>query len=176
VSVDPCDNCHAAGCSNFFKEPFAMNDVPFPSLGTQLNEPSYDADVASLCSSGSKLRVMVIDDNKDVADMFGMFLDSLGHYAVVKYDAYSTLADVSQHAPHVLFIDIGMPEIDGYGLVQRLRLLPELTSSTFVAVSGFCGLEARYRAFSAGFHRHLTKPCSLEIISAVLDERMTLGS
>ena len=167
-----CVALRPVGLVNLPQRTSTMDDTLLSGHTTSLDSDSPARDAVERACPGKKLRVMVVDDNRDVADLFGMFFDFLGHDVSVRYEARSALANVSEHAPHLFFIDIGMPQIDGYGLVRQLKCLPELASSTFVAFSGFCGPDTQCQALEAGFHRHLTKPCSLEIIAEVVEEHI----
>jgi len=120
-----------------------------------------------------KLRVMVVDDNADSADVVAILLHSFGHDVKVEYGAVSALASVTQYEPHLLLLDIGMPEIDGFELVRRMRVIPELASSMFVAISGYCDQDSRDAARAAGFHRFLSKPFDVTALLELIAVRRT---
>lgn len=114
------------------------------------------------------LKVLIVDDNVDAADVLATFLNAIGHEARALYSAQEVLEHLPNFVPHVLFIDIGMPHIDGCELVKHLRLLPELSGAMYVAFSGYGDIETQLRASEAGFHSYIIKPCSLFTFEALL--------
>jgi DNA-binding response OmpR family regulator len=97
-----------------------------------------------------------------------MLLQSLGHDVRVAHDARAGLAVAHEFAPHFAFLDIGLPEINGYQLATQLRSSPDTQRTTLVAVSGWGQLKDRVRSQEAGFALHLVKPIELEQIRTVL--------
>jgi CheY-like chemotaxis protein len=118
-------------------------------------------------------RVVVIDDNRDAAAMLAMLIDTLGGDCRIAHDGENGLREVRTHRPQVVFLDVGMPGIDGYETCRRLRR--EFgTDMVVVALTGFGQERDRARAREAGFTAHVTKPASP---SALLDllERSVAG-
>ena len=70
--------------------------------------------------------------------------------------------------PDVLVCDIGLPDMDGYELARRLRLVPDGGHIGLVALTGFGQAEDQRRAFSAGFDAHLVKPVSADRIKQII--------
>ncbi len=103
------------------------------------------------------MRVLVVDDNRDAADVLGELLQAEGYTVTVAYDAAQALKAAQQHPPHLAFLDIGMPRINGYELARALRLEhgPELL---MVALTGYGQPNDKQQARDAGFDRHLLKP------------------
>jgi signal transduction histidine kinase/CheY-like chemotaxis protein len=114
------------------------------------------------------LRVLIVDDNVDAAEMFGELLRSMGHEPIVVHDGTAALKTVEAASAHVAFLDIGLPVIDGYELAERLRALPHLKSTLLVAITGYGQAEDRERARQAGFAHHLVKPVELATLTALL--------
>ena len=106
----------------------------------------------------SSKRVLVIDDNVDVAEMLAAYLQQVGHEVIQAHDGRSGLDAALQHQPDVIVCDIGLPGLDGYEIARTLRQSPQLRSSLLVAVSGYGESADRDKARSAGFSHHLTKP------------------
>jgi signal transduction histidine kinase len=106
-------------------------------------------------------RVLVVDDNRNAAEMLQLLLQAGGHEAVVANSARDALEIAQRLSPAVLFLDIGLPEIDGYELARRLRVLPETSRSLIVAVTGYGQPQDRERAKEAGFDHYLVKPVRL---------------
>ena len=115
-----------------------------------------------------QLRVLVIDDNVDAAFTLGELLRVLGHHPVVVHDAPSALALATAEAPELALVDLGLPNIDGYELAERLRALPGLAQTPFIAVTGYGQPSDRARTRRAGFAEHLVKPVGLEDLRVLL--------
>ena len=123
---------------------------------------------AAELDSLAQLRILLVDDNADFATSLSILLQSLGHEVRVANDARAGLAVAREFAPHFAFLDIGLPEINGYQLAGQLRAHPVTERTTLVAVSGWGQLKDRVRSQEAGFALHLVKPIELEQIRTVL--------
>jgi CheY-like chemotaxis protein/anti-sigma regulatory factor (Ser/Thr protein kinase) len=115
-----------------------------------------------------RLRVLIVDDNKDAADLLGELVTLMGHEAIVAYDGASALGAAEQSRPHVALLDIGMPEIDGYQLAQQLRATPGLQTTPLIAITGYGQDSDVERARQAGFSHHLVKPIDIGALAALL--------
>src|SRR4030095_7599861 len=102
-----------------------------------------------------RLRLLVVDDNADAAEALSLLLEALGHDAVVEHDACSAIERARQQRPQMLFLDIGLPDLDGLELARRLRAMPETADAVFVAVTGYGHAADRERAREAGFGHHV---------------------
>ncbi|WP_193615663.1 ATP-binding protein [Massilia sp. YMA4] len=118
---------------------------------------------------GGRRPLMVVDDNADAAQTLAMLLDAAGYAVTVCGGAAEALELVRQQVPALMFVDIGLPGMDGYELVQRLRALPELAGTCIVALTGYGQPEDRARALAAGFDEHLVKPVQAKAIYEVLN-------
>jgi PAS domain S-box-containing protein len=118
--------------------------------------------------AGQAPRILVIDNDHDVADSFGLLLESLGAEAHVVYDGPSGIAAVHDHAPDLVFIDIGMPGVDGYETARRIRANWNGSRPVLVAVTGLGQREDRRLSREAGFDLHLTKPAPIDAIKTLL--------
>ncbi|MFC7518830.1 ATP-binding protein [Herbaspirillum sp. GCM10030257] len=116
------------------------------------------------------LRVMVVDDNTDAAAMLAMLLEASGHQVMVEHDSRSALERARVEPPQVFVLDIGLPEIDGNELAQRLRAQPETARSVFIAVTGYGQEKDREKTLAAGFDHHLVKPVDTRKLIAILAE------
>jgi CheY-like chemotaxis protein len=101
---------------------------------------------------------MVVDDNQDAANSLAMLLRLQGHEAIVAHDGQSALAIAPTVRPNMMFLDIGMPGMDGHEVARRVRQLPDLNSVVLVALTGWGQQEDRRRSAEAGFDHHLVKP------------------
>jgi CheY-like chemotaxis protein len=114
-------------------------------------------------------RVLVIDDDHDVADSLVMFLQTFGADVRVAYSGEDGLEAVREFRPRLVFLDIGMPRMDGYETARRLRALPEGNDVKLVALTGWGEEQISDRAREAGFDRQLTKPAGPETLQGLLD-------
>ena len=104
------------------------------------------------------LRVLVVDDNVDHAHSAAMLLRAYGHEVREAHSGKATLEAALEFQPHVVLLDIGLPEIDGYEVGRRLRHDPRTKDVRLIALTGY-GMEAdRERSVDAGFDDHLVKP------------------
>jgi two-component system CheB/CheR fusion protein len=117
-------------------------------------------------------RILIADDNEDFAEMTARLLRRKGgHEVTVVYDGPAALEAAQTFQPEVAFLDIGLPGINGYELVQRLRKLPGLEEALLVALTGYGQEEDRRRALAVGFDDHLTKPVRFDTLQRLLAER-----
>jgi PAS domain S-box-containing protein len=112
------------------------------------------------------LRVLVVDDNEDAADMLGHILRADGHEVDVAYDAQQALARAAREQPDVAVLDIGMPGMDGHQLARALRTELGLARTRLIALTGWGAESDRQKSRAAGFDAHLTKPVSVELLQA----------
>jgi signal transduction histidine kinase/ActR/RegA family two-component response regulator len=104
------------------------------------------------------MRVLVVDDNVDSADMLAAMVEMLDHEVRVEHDGPRALETARAWAPKVGLLDIGLPGIDGYEVARRLRADPETAAMLLVAITGWGQEDDRRRAREAGFDAHFTKP------------------
>ncbi|HEX2604113.1 MAG TPA: ATP-binding protein [Oxalicibacterium sp.] len=128
-----------------------------------------DTDKARI-SQGGSLRILVVDDNHDAANMLGEVLKALGHQPIVEYDPLQALRRVARRQLDVCLLDIGLPTIDGYELARRLRALPSASAAVMIAISGYGQRSDCERALSCGFERHFVKPVDMEALIELLNE------
>jgi PAS domain S-box-containing protein len=114
------------------------------------------------------LRVMVVDDNVDAAQMLAALLEVQGHAVSVEYDGRGALERARRERPEVLLLDIGLPDMDGYELARRLRAQPENARALLVALTGYGQHQDREEAQQAGFDHYLVKPADLGQVNEVL--------
>lgn len=119
------------------------------------------------------LRVLVVDDNEDGAEMLALALSTKGHETRVALDAASALEVAAEFRPEIAFLDLGLPVMDGCELASHLRKVPGLADVRLVALTGYSDESDRKRTRDAGFQHHLVKPVNLDTIEKTLGD---LGS
>jgi PAS domain S-box-containing protein len=105
-----------------------------------------------------RLRVLVADDNDDSAQTCAMLLQLWGHEVRTASNGEEALAVAEQFRPEVALLDIGMPQLSGYEVAERLRQCPWGQAATLIAVTGWGQEDDKHQANQAGFDHHLTKP------------------
>jgi DNA-binding response OmpR family regulator len=108
--------------------------------------------------------VLVADDNRDLADTLGVLLGRKGHQCRVAYDGGAAVAAASEFRPHVVLLDLAMPQ-DGFWAARQLRSLGPLV---LVALSGDPDSERRALSEEVGFHFFLTKPADPDEVLRIL--------
>jgi PAS domain S-box-containing protein len=115
-----------------------------------------------------QLQVLVVDDNTDAAESLGVLLDIEGHAAHIAHTGAEALQVAQSQPLDVVFLDIGLPDMTGYDVARRLRLLPGMQKTLLVALTGWGTQDDRQRTRDAGFDRHLTKPAELPAVEELL--------
>ena len=143
--------------------------VRLPLLNESRSEPADFSPSPSLDLSG--IRVLAVDDHQDSCKLIEMLLSEYGASVVTLSSPMEVPATLESFQPHVLLSDIGMPEIDGFTLLQQIRSLPpEKGGQTpAIALTAYAKVEDRRRALASGFQEHLTKPLDFEqLVETVL--------
>jgi len=112
----------------------------------------------------SRRRILIVDDNADVADVTALLLKGVGCEVRVAYDGAAALETAATFQPEFVFMDLGMPGLDGYEVCRRLREALGGQPVKLIAVSGWSGREDKERAGAAGFDLHLVKPVDPAVI------------
>ena len=119
----------------------------------------------SVSDAAEGARVLVVDDNRDAADLIGEFLGAMGYQVTVVHDGAAALGEAQDVAFDIAVIDIGLPIMDGYELGRRLL---ELRPMRVIAVTGYGAASDRERSEAAGFEAHLVKPVRTEALLAAI--------
>jgi CheY-like chemotaxis protein len=106
-------------------------------------------------------RVLIVDDNQDATEMMSALLEGYGHQTRVAYDGPHALELAHEFEPHIVFLDIGLPELDGFQVARRMRKIPACAEIPIIALTGYALESDRQRALQSGFSAHLAKPADL---------------
>lgn len=147
-----------AGRGAEFAVQLPLGDEPEPVL-----EQAAPADILT-----PHRRILVIEDNVNAAQSLRQFLTAIGHQVEVAHSGSDGVEMVRRLRPEVVLCDIGLPELDGYGVARWVRQEPELTGICLIAVSGY-GQEAdQRRALDVGFDAYLIKPIDFNELKRLL--------
>jgi CheY-like chemotaxis protein len=113
-------------------------------------------------------RILVVDDNVDAAESLATVLRLQGQYVREAHDGAAALQVARDYRPEVVFLDIGMPRMDGYEVARRLRQEPGMEGTVVVALTGWGQEEDRRRSQEAGFDHHFVKPVEPIFLSEFL--------
>lgn len=119
--------------------------------------------------SAVKRRLLVVDDNKDAAESMSMLLEMWGHEVAFAYDGPSAIRTAEKWQPEAVFLDIGLPGMDGYEVAERLRELPQAKGAVLIAITGYGQEDDRLRSQRAGIDHHLVKPVALDALRNLID-------
>ncbi|HSK04409.1 MAG TPA: ATP-binding protein [Kofleriaceae bacterium] len=148
-------------------------EIELPASPVELDAGRvFHPDDAETGAAPGAAKILVVDDNRDVAELMLESLTVLGYEVRVAFDGPSALAIAGDFTPDVALLDIGLPVMDGLELAGRLRAMAAETR--FIAVTGYGQAVDRSRSREAGFSLHLVKPVDLTTLQAgirqVLDE------
>jgi PAS domain S-box-containing protein len=134
---------------------FVLN-IPLPDRMLSLNHSVADGDLAL-----KGTRVLVIDDNRDGADMMALLVQEQGGQVRTAYDGSAGILAAKEFDAEFILLDIGMPDMDGYETCRQLRA--ELGRAVrIIALTGWGQEQDKRRALESGFDHHLTKPAGPE--------------
>jgi len=133
-----------------------------PDHGREAGSPRFQP------PSPSGYRLLVVDDNQDAADSLAMLLRLQGHEVRVAFSGVAALEMTKTYTPDVVFLDIGMPGMDGYEVAGRRRQQPGLENAVLAALTGWGQKEDRRRTAEAGFNHHLVKPPEPKTLEGIL--------
>ncbi|TWI69836.1 response regulator receiver domain-containing protein [Pseudoduganella lurida] len=114
-------------------------------------------------------RILVVDDNRDAADILAELLTLHGMTARAVYGGAEAIAFAALYEPHLVLLDLGMPEVDGYAVARALRSQPG-NQPYIVALTAWDDVATQVRVREAGFNRHVAKPSSLPAILRIIGE------
>ena len=147
--------------------------VRLPLMPTQSETPNRDRSSEQPCDLNN-ISILVVDDETDTRDFVAFLLEQSGAKVTAVASASEALAALTEFKPDLLLSDIGMPEIDGYMLMQQIRQLHPNQGGQVpaIALTAFAGEINYQQALSAGFQRHISKPVEpdnlIEVIATLL--------
>ena len=116
------------------------------------------------------LDVLIVEDSNDTLELLSMIFRREGANVATAASAVQALQEAVTKRPSIIVSDIGMPEIDGYQLLQQLRLIPGLDEVPAIAISGYASEEDRERALSVGYLALVPKPIDLDVLFTLIQD------
>lgn len=117
--------------------------------------------------------VLVVDDVTDTRETLGALLKGQGHDVLLASSGEAAIALALASRPQAILLDLGLPDIDGYGVIAALRERQALEGTKIIVISGHGSDEAIERSRSAGAHFHLVKPADPELVRILLGGAVT---
>jgi CheY-like chemotaxis protein len=133
---------------------------------TALPQPAPSTKAVSSAPS----RVLVVDDNQDAAFSMSLILRKQGHTVEIAHDGVEAVTKAEHFLPKVIFMDIGMPRMNGYEACKAMREAPWGKDIHIVALSGWGQAEDRKRSDEAGFDEHIVKPIDRNTLVRLMNE------
>ena len=115
-----------------------------------------------------RLRVLIVDDNEAAGQTTGWMVEMMGFDYKLALAPEDAIAAVDGYLPHVVMLDIGLPGMNGFDLCQTMRALPPLSSTIFIAQTGWGQDHHRQRALEVGFRHYHVKPVGYDDLEATL--------
>ena len=113
-------------------------------------------------------RVLIVDDNESACEAVRIAVEMLGADALVTHDGQSALQRIEQFQPTIVFLDLGLPGMDGHELAREIRKKTSLPQPTLVAITGWGHEQVRVASRHAGIDEHLVKPIGIKDIERLL--------
>jgi signal transduction histidine kinase len=117
---------------------------------------------------GATHRILLVDDNIDAADMLACLLEVQGNEVHKAHDGASGIEAATRLKPHIVILDIALPDMTGFDVVKVLRAAPETADALILALSGYGQESDKQQALAVGFDGHLTKPVSFEALEQMV--------
>jgi CheY-like chemotaxis protein len=147
-----------------------------PEAEKQKQKQHQTAPEAQPPTMAESRRVLVVDDNRDAADSLAMLLKLSGVDVHVAYDGSSALDSMRICRPSVVFLDLGMPGLDGYEVARQIRADQQFAGVVLIALTGWGQAGDRQSSKAAGFDHHLVKPVDFSPLQALLESIPPPGS
>lgn len=113
-------------------------------------------------------RILLVDDNSDSAESLALLLGYQGYEVRTAGDGPAAIETARSFRPEAVFLDIGLPGMDGYEVARRLRAEPALEGVLLIAMTGYGREEDVRQAMESGFNHHLVKPIDFAALEALL--------
>ena len=145
-------------------------EIPISKLPIQSTQEKQ----SEAAKSDSSISIVVVEDEDDIRDMMTLLLEMEGHRVIAVSDGLSAVTAIEVEKPELAFIDIGLPELDGYEVMSQLQRLGCDKRTYCVALTGFGQQKDLQRSIDAGFRKHITKPVNSEDLESSIHAAIRL--
>ena len=114
--------------------------------------------------------ILVVDDVVEAAETLALLFEAVGHVSHAAFDGAQALALARRHAPHIIFLDLDMPMLDGYGAARAIRDSDDGYNPFIVALTGQSGDDVQRAILAAGFDFYMFKPANTNALFALVDD------
>lgn len=122
------------------------------------------------------LRILVVDDNVDAAETLALYLDRIGHTTRLAHDGERALRLAEELRPHVVLLDLGLPQLDGYEVALGIRAEPWGQDVLICAITAWGRPSDHDISRAAGIDHHLLKPVDPELLVTLIREARSARS
>ena len=143
--------------------------VRLPALDAELATSREEITMSSSAARSPARRILVVDDNRDAAEMLAEMLATVGHQVVVAHDGPEALVALESYDPDLAILDIGLPAMDGYELARRIHNRGGRPKLRLLAMTGYGQADDVAKSREAGFAEHLVKPVDVRAVIAAID-------
>ena len=115
-------------------------------------------------------KILVADDAHDTAEILALLFETLGHETFIAFDGLQALRSAQRHVPHIIFLDLDMPIMDGLGAARAIRADCATDHPFIVALTGRSGADVQRDTRAAGFDFYLAKPADTNALIMLVDD------
>ncbi|WP_197530599.1 PAS domain S-box protein [Bythopirellula polymerisocia] len=151
--------CLECGCDAYLSKPIDTHKLL--TMISKYTNPTSCIDVA-------EMRVLVVDDCEDACTATQKLLELRGFQVQTAFDGASALREAESFVPHSIVLDISLPDMSGFDVLNRLKQMPQLNTTRFYALTGDGRTSDPCQWQQAGFHHHMTKPTDMDLLVKLL--------
>jgi len=114
------------------------------------------------------MRVLIVDDSPVTRELVREILETHGYEVIEAADGLTALRRIEEDRPNVVLLDLEIPQLDGYGVIRRVREDPRFVQLRVAAFTAHAMINERERALEAGFNDYITKPIRPAVLRSLV--------